>query len=148
MSDRLNCVLAPHLSEEYKLCLDIRKVVFVEEQKVPLELEISDEAQSIHFLGRIDEVPVCTGRLRRLLDENILKFERIATLKEFRGQGHGRSRMQALQQYALENYADCKWLMGAQTSALKFYESLGWIKSDSKIFLDAGIEHYWLEYPH
>lgn len=141
------------LSEEYQRCVDIRKIVFVEEQNVPVELEIEHEETSIHFLGSLStaetNLAVCTGRLRPLAasttnSKEVLKFERIATLKNYRGQGLGAQLMKALQEHAALHFPNHEWLMGAQVSALSFYEKLGWKKKSNETFLDAGIEHYLL----
>lgn len=136
-------------SKQYDECISIRKTVFVEEQNVSWSLELEHEEESIHFLGFYLQAglrtPVCTGRLR--VTGNILKFERIATLIEHRGKGLGRELMQSLQSYAQEHFSNLSWQMGAQISAFGFYESLGWIKLNDEVFLDADIEHYTLTYP-
>ena len=76
--------------KEYEIYLMIRKAVFIEEQYVPKDQEIdSFENSSIHFLAYYNKTPAGTGRLR--IKEHCIKFERIATLKAFRGKGVGKN---------------------------------------------------------
>jgi predicted GNAT family N-acyltransferase len=78
------------LSTEYEEALLIRRKVFVEEQQVPLNLEFDDkEMTSYHFLTYSADRPVAAGRMR--VTGSCIKFERIATLREFRGQGAGKN---------------------------------------------------------
>jgi predicted GNAT family N-acyltransferase len=135
-------------SPGYESCLQIRREVFVGEQQVPEDREIEHEETSRHFLIRLGEIPVCTGRLRPIATKNILKFERIATPAQYRGQGFARKLMLALQDLAQREYANWTWSMGAQLSAVSFYEKLGWIRETNIIFMDAGIEHLTLVFPH
>ncbi len=148
MHQGLKIMEAPYLSTGYKRCLEIRREVFIEEQAVPEQLEIDNEESSRHFLAVFGVDAVCTGRLRPLESKKVLKFERIATRDEFRGKGYARELMQALQNVAERDYNDWTWSMGAQLSAVAFYEKLGWQRETNKIFLDAGIEHLTLVFPH
>ena len=74
---------------ERELCYDIRKAVFVEEQAVPLELEMDEyDDIALHFLLRgPDQTPLATARL---LDKHgLAKIGRVAVVKEARGQRLG-----------------------------------------------------------
>jgi predicted GNAT family N-acyltransferase len=135
-------------SADYESCLSIRREVFIGEQCVPQELEIDNEEESRHFLLNLGTQAVCTGRLRPLASKRLLKFERIATRAPFRGKGFARELMLGLQSVAARDYTDWTWSMGAQLSAVAFYEKLGWMRETDKIFLDAGIEHLTLVFPH
>lgn len=126
-------------SPDYQCCLEIRKTVFVEEQGVPAEIEIDQyELHCIHFLTFVDSIPVGTGRLR--IKDSIIKFERIATLKSFRGKGVGKQLMEVMLNYAKEHYGHLKPYMHSQLEAVGFYEKLGWI-SVGEIFYEANIPH-------
>jgi predicted GNAT family N-acyltransferase len=136
---------------EMTAALDIRRRVFIEEQKVPEELEIDEHdgpeawgKSVIHALLRESGTPIATGRL--LLEEgpaHNAHVGRVAVLAEHRGKGAGRALMEALQQRAKDlGYPGIT--LAAQLHALGFYEGLGYIVRGD-IFLDAGIEHRWMD---
>lgn len=133
--------------------LRIRRAVFIEEQGVPEDLEIdgldAPEAwgrTAEHALLRLDGEPVATGRL--LLEDgppHYAHIGRVAVLREHRGKGLGRLLMQALQERAHElGYPGIT--LAAQLHAIGFYERLGY-RARGDIFLDAGIEHRWMDLP-
>lgn len=126
-------------SELYEDCLLVRKNVFIEEQEIDAALEIDDkEDDSIFFLYKDDE-PKSTGRIR-ILDSGV-KFERIATIKRYRGQGLGKKLMKSMQDYSLKNFENKELYMHSQESATSFYESIGWQKSGEE-FYEADILHH------
>jgi predicted GNAT family N-acyltransferase len=124
--------------DEYAEVMAIRRLVFIEEQGVPPELEI-DEAEATYFLA-LDEDghAVGTGRLR--IKDELVKFERIATVREARGQGVGQALMRFMQSYAAEVHPHQRPFMHAQASAIAFYEKIGWVTQGAR-FYEAGIEH-------
>jgi predicted GNAT family N-acyltransferase len=126
--------------DEYEEVLAIRRAVFVEEQGVPAELEVDEhESEATYFLALDEEgQAVGTGRLR--LKDDVLKFERIATLKSVRGQGVGQALMTFMQGYAEEVHPHHRPYMHAQASAISFYEKIGWVTQGPRFF-EAGIEH-------
>src|ERR1700704_6210543 len=70
----------------------IRFTVFVEEQRVPPELEMDEhDAQCIHALAFAEGQAIGTGRL--LPDGHI---GRMAVLKDWRGRGAGKALLRAL----------------------------------------------------
>ncbi|WP_442599228.1 GNAT family N-acetyltransferase [Neobacillus sp. D3-1R] len=125
--------------EELQDAFNIRKTVFVEEQKVPLEEEIDQfEDASTHFVLYNDqEKPIGAGRFR-ILDE-LGKVERICVLKEARGTGAGKVIMLGIEEYA-KNLHIPTLKLNAQTYAIPFYEKLGYLVI-SEEFMDAGIPH-------
>lgn len=114
----------------------IRLKVFVEEQRVPLELECDgDDEHCEHALAyTAGDVPVGTGRL---LPEG--RIGRLAVYKEWRGQGAG----SALLEYFVQR-ARAKGLgsviLHAQTRATAFYARHGF-EAHGEEFMDAGIPH-------
>src|SRR5690625_6587565 len=75
-------------NEERQDVYYVRKTVFVDEQKVPEELEIDEfEETAIHFISYEQDEPIAASRLR--LFTNYGKLERIAVKKEYRGQSIG-----------------------------------------------------------
>lgn len=124
---------------EYLETLSIRKEVFIKEQNVPEEIEIDEfECHSHHFLLTKAAVPVACGRMR--LKSSYIKFERIASLKSFRGMGLGKMLMEKMQEFARLNYPELTPYMHSQVDSIAFYEKLGWTKQ-GEIFFEAGIPH-------
>ena len=57
-------ILLAQTPADLALCYDIRKAVFVEEQAVPLQLELDEyDATATHFLLRDGVMPLATARL-------------------------------------------------------------------------------------
>ena len=114
---------------------NIRHQVFVDEQKVPIELEIDhDDPLASHVLCRVDDQPGGTGRI--LLDGHI---GRLAVLKEHRKKGYGIKILYHLELIAQVNELT-EVFLNAQITAIPFYEKRGYtIISD--VFDDAGIPH-------
>lgn len=118
----------------------IRTAVFIEEQKVPPELEWDEfDKEAIHFLAYYDNKPVATARL--LKDGHI---GRMAVLKDYRNRKIGKNMLK----YVLKT-AKMKSLktieLSAQKHAVDFYIKQGFIIT-SDTYLDAGIPHYDMKY--
>jgi predicted GNAT family N-acyltransferase len=130
---------------QHNQCLEIRRKIFIEEQGVPETLEIDDfEGTSKHFLALLDGHPVGTGRLR--LKNSYVKFERIASLKDYRGYGIGKAIMEQMQRYAAQEFPTYLPVMHAQKNAVGFYLKLGWVPIGQNFF-EANILHQVLIYP-
>jgi predicted GNAT family N-acyltransferase len=113
----------------------IRHEVFVDEQRVPVELELDEfDAVAIHALALDGEVALGTGRL--LPDGHI---GRMAVRRAARGAGIGSLLLRALMQQARQR-GDAAVLLHAQLSARGFYERHGYVP-EGDVFMDAGIEH-------
>ena len=125
---------------EREACYDIRKDVFVEEQAVPLELEMDEYDEiAVHFLLRdADQTPLATARL---LDKHgLAKIGRVAVRKEARGQGLGLMLMQfVLDESQKRGFTEA--VLDSQTYAIPFYARLGFT-AEGEEFDDAGIPHY------
>ena len=120
-------------------CYDIRKIVFVEEQAVPLELEMDEyDETATHFLLRDGDTPLATARL---LDKHgLAKIGRVAVLQEARGCGLGLLLMRAvLEEARRQGFTES--VLDSQTYAIPFYERLGFV-AEGEEFDDAGIPHY------
>ncbi len=117
----------------------IREAVFINEQKVPAELEFDGlDESALHVLALVDGQPVGTGRV--LEDGHI---GRIAILKTFRGQGIGSNIVLSLIREAAR--AGCSRVyLGAQLHAVEFYQTLGFTLYGEE-FMDAGIPHIHME---
>ena len=136
MSVSIKIVESP---EEFDQCFRIRTIVFVEEQEVPLELEMDEyDAVATHFLLRDGETPLATARL---VDKHgLAKIGRVAVLKEVRGRGLGLLLMQAVIEEA-KHRGFTESVLDAQTYAVPFYARLGYV-AEGEEFDDAGIPHF------
>ena len=68
----------------------IRRAVFVDEQRVPAELELDGlDGDAEHYLARMGDRPVGTARARRTTKG--WKLERVAVTRSERGSGVGRA---------------------------------------------------------
>ena len=113
----------------------IRKIVFINEQHVPVELEWDGlDADCIHVLAFFDETPIGTARL--LLDGHI---GRMAVLKNWRNQGVGSAMLQRLLEEI--RHRDIQHaVLNAQLVAVGFYRRFGF-QAEGEEFMDAGIPH-------
>lgn len=123
--------------EELEKVFAIRKIVFVDEQGCPPELEWENEEVSHHFLALSDHQPCGACRWRKT--DNGYKLERFAVLKEFRGQGVGR----ALIATALDDLpSDADYIyLNSQLDAMSLYAKFGFV-AEGEQFEEAGIQHF------
>jgi predicted GNAT family N-acyltransferase len=119
----------------------IRHAVFVEEQGIPVELEIDDhDPIAEHVLAFVDGRCVATARI--YLDEqdpSKAKIGRMAVLKDFRGQGIGTALLGEAIRVGMMQGASV-FELHAQQSAAPFYAKLQF-KPDSASFDEVGIAH-------
>jgi len=122
-------------NEARALAVPIRFSVFVEEQGVPLEMELDQaDADALHAVAFDDGEAVGTGRL--LPDGRI---GRMAVLKAWRGRGIGGQILQRLMDRARER-GDREVVLAAQVSASAFYRAHGFTEQGPE-YLEAGIRH-------
>jgi predicted GNAT family N-acyltransferase len=113
----------------------IRMTVFVEEQRVPAEIEMDDQDPvSVHALAYVQGRAVGTGRL--LPDGHI---GRMAVLRENRASGVGGAILACLVAEARRR-GMTKVVLSAQTHAIDFYRKHGFRESGT-VFEEAGIPH-------
>ena len=130
--------------EELDLGFALRIKVFVEEQNVPIELELDDKDHSmntVHIGYFNDDKLIGVARLIDM-DKDVIHIGRVVIDKEYRGKGIGRKLIVGCEITA-KNILKRKIVieLSAQIQAEKFYESLGYNRVNDKIYLDAGIEH-------
>lgn len=127
------------------IAFEIRRKVFIEEQKVSEEEEFEFEEECTHFLVYHKKKPIGTSRYR-MTDKGV-KLERFALLKEARGKGLGydllRFTLYNARQFNKHIY------LNAQESVVNFYKQQGFIIDGPK-FIEANIIHYPMSFenPH
>jgi predicted GNAT family N-acyltransferase len=115
---------------------DIRRTVFIEEQKVPEKLEWDEtDAECTHVLAtNNDNKPVATARITA--DGHIA---RMAVLKAHRKHGLGTGMLKKLTDHARELELR-RVTLNAQITAMPFYARYGFVAISDE-FMDAGIPH-------
>ena len=128
------------VGDERSECLDIRRIVFIEGQNVPKELELDDQDETCtHILCQKEGKGVGTLRVR--FDNNTAKIERVAVLDECRGQGIGFKMMEFAMDEISTRHGIKKMKLGSQTHAIAFYQKLGFVVYGDE-YTDAGILHF------
>jgi predicted GNAT family N-acyltransferase len=130
-------VRAANLAVDLAAIRAVRFAVFVDEQRVPAELEMDDrDPVCMHVLALAGTSVVGTARLDL---EQAGKIGRMAVLAAYRGRGLGRRMLDAL--HAAAASAGCRevWC-NAQVVAAPFYASAGYV-TEGPHFDEAGIEH-------
>ncbi len=129
-------------TSQFEQLKKLRYEVFVNEQKVDPNLEYDE----YDILNRNDVVHVVAlkedsvvGGLRLLKKDNIIKVGRVVVDKTYRKHKIGSKLMAYAERYAFNNGFD-ELQLGAQVTAIPFYESCGY-KAYGTVFLDAGIDH-------
>ncbi|MBT3590082.1 MAG: GNAT family N-acetyltransferase [Candidatus Marinimicrobia bacterium] len=114
----------------------IRTDVFVDEQNVPMDIEMDEfDASSNHILASWNGLPAGTARWRET-DEG-WKLERFAVLKSYRGKQIGAS----LVRFIITNIDLSKTVyLYAQESVINFYKPFGFVEEGERFF-EANIPH-------
>jgi predicted GNAT family N-acyltransferase len=118
----------------------IRTAVFLEEQKIPAEMEWDDaDAHCVHAVAfnRLG-LPLATGRLLQEAP-GVARIGRMASIQVARGCGVGRAVLEALMTAARVR-GDREVMLHAQTSASSFYARAGFTPR-GEFFEEAGIAH-------
>ncbi|MGM0569586.1 GNAT family N-acetyltransferase [Marinobacter sp.] len=118
----------------------IRQRVFIEEQKVPPELEWDDTDEiADHFLAVLpDNTPVAAGRMFTTLDDTA-HIGRMAVLPAHRGKGIGEIMLRHIMVAAAGQVKDL--YLSAQQHAVPFYQRSGFHVCTGP-YDDAGIPHF------
>lgn len=117
----------------------IRKRVFIEEQRVPEEMELDEfDLTAQHALAFLDSQFIATARLV-ILPGNIGRIGRMAVLPMYRGTGIGSQLLLAMIDQG-KSQGITHFELHAQLSAIPFYERWGFI-AQGDIYDEAGIAH-------
>lgn len=130
----VRCVTSGDLSA----CHEIRRRVFIEEQRVPEALEMDDlDPGCSHFVAFDGDRPIGTARLRGMRGD--AKAERVAVLAAWRKRGAGQLLMDHVEREAAA-LGFARIVLNAQVSVIPFYERLGY-RAEGDRFDEAGIPH-------
>lgn len=130
--------------KDRSLGFNLRTEVFVNEQNVPIELELDEKDNSEHtihigyFNG--DEL-IGVARLIDM-DKEVIHIGRVAIDKNHRGEGIGHKLILGCEDIAKNVInRDFTIELSAQVYAENFYKKLGYNRVNDNIYIDAGIEH-------
>jgi predicted GNAT family N-acyltransferase len=125
-----------------EIAFSIRRKVFVEEQNVDPEEEYDEfEDLCTHYLLYFDGKPVATARWQ--ITGKGIKPGRFAMLKEYRGKGIGSELLKQIMKDIIPLKKPI--YLNSQVTAVSYYARFGFVKKGD-VFLEAGIEHYLMEY--
>ena len=114
----------------------VRERVFIDEQRVPRELEWDESDEASEHAVACDAEGSAIGTARLLPDG---KLGRMAVLRAWRGRGVGAALLTALLARARER-GIARVTLHAQTHAAGFYRRFGFSERGGE-FLEAGIPH-------
>ena len=127
--------------QQYAYAIYIRTLVFVQEQNCSEKNEFDpQEDEATHFLCWVNHEPAGTARYR-ILDAKTGKIERIAILKNYRGQGAGKALVSHIENTLKQMPDITSIIMSAQDHALPFYKKLGY-QVTGEGYIDEGIPHH------
>ena len=126
-------------SQQHAALAEIRFAVFVEEQKVPPEIELDElDAVAVHAMAR-DAGGKVIGTGRLIVQPPLPRIGRMAVLKTWRRAGVGAAILELLCREAKRRgYAEV--MLNAQTHATAFYYKYGFLSHGAE-FSEAGIPH-------
>ncbi|PTX57859.1 putative GNAT family N-acyltransferase [Litoreibacter ponti] len=115
----------------------IRRVVFIEGQNVPEDLEVDGEDHLCrHYLGVVEGNAVATARVKPLGCQ--AKIQRVAVLEDLCSKGIGTDLMRFILSDLAGEFEEA--VLGSQTHAIGFYARLGF-EAFGPEYDDAGIPH-------
>lgn len=130
--------------KDRSLGFNLRTEVFVNEQNVPIELELDEKDNSeytIHVGYFKDDKLIGVARLIDT-DKEVIHIGRVAIDKNHRGEGIGHKLILGCEDIAKNVInRDFTIELSAQVYAENFYKKLGYNHVNDNIYIDAGIEH-------
>ena len=122
----------------------LRTEVFVNEQNVPIELELDEKDYSEHTIHigyfNVDEL-IGVARLIDM-DKDVIHIGRVAIDKNHRGEGIGHKLILGCEDIAKKVLnRDFNIELSAQVYVETFYKKLDYNRINNNIYIDAGIEH-------
>ena len=124
---------------EQRDALRVRNDVFVQEQKIPVEVEADEyDETAIHAIACLRGKPIGTGRVV-LMENGFAKIGRMAVARPFRSRGVGGRILQLLECEAQARGAEWCFLY-AQEYVKDFYAARGY-RLHGEPFLEVDIPH-------
>ncbi len=125
--------------QHYQAILDLRKQVFVQEQKVPLELEVDSlDPKAVHlYLSEGEKLVACLRIYSK--EPGCINIGRLCVDKDFRNKGYASKLIKSAIDFG-KNNGFSKATLAAQYASKDFYEKLGF-KEKGDVFDDAGLPH-------
>jgi len=120
----------------------LRHVVFVDEQHVPVALELDGHDDEATHLVAVREDAV-VGTVRLLAHGDAVLLGRLVVAREARRRGVATELLRASEAWARERGA-ARIVLSAQTYARALYEAAGY-RSQGPLYEEAGIEHVQME---
>ena len=131
----------PHLLRQ---AFAVRRIVFVDEQRVSVEDEFDEfEDSSAHFLALADGDTPCGAARWRQTDKGV-KLERFAVLQAYRGKGVGSALVEAVMHDIDASGVTGKRYLHAQLDAVALYAKFGF-KAVGEQFSECDIMHQGME---
>lgn len=131
---------------DLKICSDLRKKVFGDEEQAPEELYIIDQLDRIdttcNYLLKSNNIPVATIRFIKI-DNTTVKLQRLVVPNEYRGNGYAKLILEHLEKDA-SNLGYKKIIMDSAEKAVGFYKKYGY-KIMSDIFYEDNRPHVKME---
>jgi len=121
----------------------LRKVVFCDEQGVPVEEELDGrDEEALHLVALAPDGRTVVGTLRLLFDGEVVKVGRVAVDARWRRRGiAGRMLTAALEKAREEGSRSAR--LAAQLDAVELYAQAGF-EVQSEVFQEADIDHVWM----
>jgi predicted GNAT family N-acyltransferase len=143
MNENLQVIrVDPGNNEQLEMAFLVRRTVFVGEQGVDPALEYDEHEQNArHYLVLAGATPAGAARWRET--SRGIKLERFAVIKEFRNNGIGKRLVEEVLRDVIPEGK--KIYLHSQVKAVPLYERAGFRKS-GKIFYEADIAHYYMEF--
>lgn len=130
--------------QDLQIAFEIRREVFVNEQHVAPEEEYDEfENSSTHYLAFYNQSPAGTARWR-YTGPNIIKLERFAILKPYRGKNLGWAILTHVL-VEVKKLQPEKIYLHAQVQVVDFYKKAGFVPEGEQ-FSEANILHYKMVY--
>ncbi len=129
--------------KDKKQIMKLRIEVFVNEQNVPVEIELDKKDDTATHIIALEN-NICVGCGRILIEGNEGHLGRFAVKKNMRNCGIGAKICKFAIDYCTNHSCNYIWL-NAQLQAKGFYEKVGF-KPVGKPFFEGGIEHIKMEF--
>ena len=128
-----------HETRDIATCLELRRIVFIDEQNVPEAEELDDlDDAAVHLLARVEGRALGSARL--FVEGETGKIGRVCVLADRRGTGLGAALIRASLEELRAMPGVTRARLGSQVHAIGFYEKLGF-SAFGPVYDDAGIPH-------